>query len=248
MAILGTYFRFSISVREWIGAGGHRLRAGGLPLLRRPRWRRRGPDQPGLDRGRRQHRSSSSCVTVVATRWGPRWWKAAMFGSAAAIAYAFTAALIKDGQRLRGQRLGHAVRALADLRGRRLRAARPLPHAERLPRRPAGRVAVDPRPGRPAGQHLPRHRALRRQPAHLGAVRAPRGPLAPRHVHGRRLPLQLAADHGHEERGQGGRVRRDALPPAEAPPEHPRRGARARPDSTGRTGRHQDGSPPFGSA
>jgi len=34
-------------------------------------------------------------VTVVATRWGPRWWKAAMFGSAAAIAYAFTAALIK---------------------------------------------------------------------------------------------------------------------------------------------------------
>ena len=34
-------------------------------------------------------------VTVVATRWGPRWWKAAMFGSAAAIAFAFTAALIK---------------------------------------------------------------------------------------------------------------------------------------------------------
>jgi hypothetical protein len=32
---------------------------------------------------------------VVATRWGPRWWKAAMFGSSAAIAYAFTAALIK---------------------------------------------------------------------------------------------------------------------------------------------------------
>jgi hypothetical protein len=32
---------------------------------------------------------------VVATRWGPRWWKAAMFGTAAAITYAFTAALIK---------------------------------------------------------------------------------------------------------------------------------------------------------
>jgi len=35
-------------------------------------------------------------LTVVATRWGPRWWKAAMFGSAAAIAFAFTAALIKE--------------------------------------------------------------------------------------------------------------------------------------------------------
>jgi hypothetical protein len=31
----------------------------------------------------------------VATRWGPRWWKAAMFGTAAAMSYAFTAALIK---------------------------------------------------------------------------------------------------------------------------------------------------------
>ncbi len=34
-------------------------------------------------------------LTVVATRYGPRWWKAAMFGTAAAISYAFTAALIK---------------------------------------------------------------------------------------------------------------------------------------------------------
>ena len=33
---------------------------------------------------------------VVATRWGPRWWKAAMFGTAAAVSYAFTAALIKS--------------------------------------------------------------------------------------------------------------------------------------------------------
>ena len=32
---------------------------------------------------------------VVATRWGPRWWKAAMFGSASATSFAFTAALIK---------------------------------------------------------------------------------------------------------------------------------------------------------
>ena len=34
-------------------------------------------------------------LAVVATRWGPRWWKAAMFGTAAAMSYAFTAALIK---------------------------------------------------------------------------------------------------------------------------------------------------------
>ena len=39
--------------------------------------------------------SAAIVVTVVATRWGPRWWKAAMFGSAAAVSFAFTAALIK---------------------------------------------------------------------------------------------------------------------------------------------------------
>ena len=34
-------------------------------------------------------------AAVVATRYGPRWWKAAMFGTSAAISFAFTAALIK---------------------------------------------------------------------------------------------------------------------------------------------------------
>ena len=40
VAILGTYFRFSISLREWIGASRHRLRALRLPLLRRSGRRR----------------------------------------------------------------------------------------------------------------------------------------------------------------------------------------------------------------
>jgi hypothetical protein len=34
-------------------------------------------------------------AAVAATRWGARWWKAAMFGTAAAVSFAFTAALIK---------------------------------------------------------------------------------------------------------------------------------------------------------
>ena len=172
VAILGTYFRFQITYREWIGpapspsgwpassTSPHPAAAEEVPT--NLGWIVVGTTTCGL-----------IVLAVVATRWGPRWWKAAMFGTAAAITYAFTAALIKMVSDYRGQRLGDPVRALADLRRHRLRAARPLPHAERVPRRPAGRLAVDPGPGRPAGQHLPGYRPLRRQPAHVG----PYGPL-----------------------------------------------------------------------
>ena len=91
--ILGTYFRFSISVREWVGAGAIAFGLSGFLYFAAP---------GGGTRCRPISVGSWSAapaflivVTVVATRWGPRWWKAAMFGSAAAIAFAFTAALIK---------------------------------------------------------------------------------------------------------------------------------------------------------
>ena len=70
-----------------------------------------------------------------------------------------------------------------------------------------------------------------------------RGALTAGHVRRRGLPLQLAADHRHEERGQGRGVRRDALAPAEAPapprtiPSGTAGGCRRsrRPDQVGRT-------------
>ncbi len=94
VAILGTYFRFQISVREWVGASAIAFGLSGFLFFAAPGGGTATPTNLGwIVVG-----SASVlliCVTVVATRWGPRWWKAAMFGSSAAIAYAFTAALIK---------------------------------------------------------------------------------------------------------------------------------------------------------
>jgi drug/metabolite transporter (DMT)-like permease len=94
VAILGTWFRFSISVREWIGVSAIAFGLGGFLWFAAPGGGNETPTNLGwIVVG------GSCCflivVTVVATRWGPRWWKAAMFGSAAAISFAFTAALIK---------------------------------------------------------------------------------------------------------------------------------------------------------
>jgi uncharacterized membrane protein len=94
VAILGTYFRFAISVREWIGAGAIALGLGGFLYFAAPG----GGDAVPTDLGWIVVGGSTVALivtAVVATRWGPRWWKAAMFGTAAAISFAFTAALIK---------------------------------------------------------------------------------------------------------------------------------------------------------
>lgn len=94
VAILGTYFRFSISLREWIGASAIAFGLSGFLYFAAPG----GGDEAPTNLGWIVVGGASVfliCATVVATRWGPRWWKAAMFGSSAAIAFAFTAALIK---------------------------------------------------------------------------------------------------------------------------------------------------------
>ena len=93
VAILGTYFRFSISAREWIGAGAIAFGLSGFLFFAAPGGGNEVPTNLGWIVVGRQRPPDR--VTVVATRWGPRWWQAAMFGSSAAISYAFTAALIK---------------------------------------------------------------------------------------------------------------------------------------------------------
>jgi uncharacterized membrane protein len=92
--ILGTYFRFSISIREWVGAGAIAVGLSGFLFFADPG----GGEQVPTDLGWIVVGGCTSALivlAVVATRYGPRWWKAAMFGTAAAISYAFTAALIK---------------------------------------------------------------------------------------------------------------------------------------------------------
>jgi hypothetical protein len=92
--ILGTYFRFSISIREWVGAGAIAIGLSGFLFFADPG----GGEQAPTNLGWIVVGGAASVLivlAVVATRYGPRWWKAAMFGTAAAISYAFTAALIK---------------------------------------------------------------------------------------------------------------------------------------------------------
>jgi uncharacterized membrane protein len=92
--LLATWFRFGIGAREWIGclaaAGGL---AGFLAFA-----------QPGGGNSIPSNfdwiLAGSLCagaitVTVLLALRGPRWWRAAMFGAAGAIGFAFTASLIK---------------------------------------------------------------------------------------------------------------------------------------------------------
>src|SRR5271166_1091454 len=92
--LLATWFRFRIGAREWIGclaaAGG----LAGFLLFAQPGGGTSAPTARGWSV------VGSICgaivlVAIVLARRGPRWWRAAMFGAAGAVGFAFTAALIK---------------------------------------------------------------------------------------------------------------------------------------------------------
>jgi hypothetical protein len=93
--ILATWFGYPIGRREWFGvtvaAGGlagflaFSAPTGGNKLPRNLDWLLVGGSVV-----------AAMIVTTVLALRGPRWWRAAMFGTAAAIAYAFTAALTKE--------------------------------------------------------------------------------------------------------------------------------------------------------
>jgi drug/metabolite transporter (DMT)-like permease len=92
--ILGTYFGYQVTAREWIGVTAIVLGLAGFLAFADPGGGERMPTTRGwVVVG--AIAVSVIVAGVVATRWGPRWWKAAMFGTAAAMSYAFTAALIK---------------------------------------------------------------------------------------------------------------------------------------------------------
>jgi drug/metabolite transporter (DMT)-like permease len=92
--ILGTYFGYRVRAREWIGASAIAAGLSGFLVFAQPGGGRQVPTTEGwLVVGGIS--AAVIAAAVVATRWGPRWWKAAMFGTAAAMSFAFTAALIK---------------------------------------------------------------------------------------------------------------------------------------------------------
>ena len=92
--LLATWFRFRIGFREWLGclaaAGG----LAGFLAFAQPGGGQLTPTNLGwLVVG-------SVCggvilVAIVLALRGPRWWRAAMFGAAGAVGFAFTASLIK---------------------------------------------------------------------------------------------------------------------------------------------------------
>jgi len=92
--LLATWFRFRIGPREWLSclaaAGG----LAGFLVFAKPVGGNLVPS------GREWLVSGSVCggvvvVAVLLALRGPRWWRAAMFGTAGAVGFAFTATLIK---------------------------------------------------------------------------------------------------------------------------------------------------------
>ncbi len=76
VAILGTYFRFSISVREWVGASAIAFGLSGFLFFAAPGGGTADADQPGLDRRRQRqrvpHRASPSLPPAGARAGGRR--------------------------------------------------------------------------------------------------------------------------------------------------------------------------------
>ncbi len=92
--VLGFWFRFPVSAREWLGVAALSVGLSGFLVFADPGG---GTNVPGnlvwAEVG-----GSCAIAMIVATaaaRRGPRWWRAAMFGAAGAVGFAFAAALTK---------------------------------------------------------------------------------------------------------------------------------------------------------
>jgi drug/metabolite transporter (DMT)-like permease len=94
VVLLATWFRFGIGLREWLGCVAAAGGLAGFLIFAQPGGGNLHPSNLGwLVAG-----SVCGGVIVVAVMLalrGPRWWRAAMFGAAGAVGFAFTAALIK---------------------------------------------------------------------------------------------------------------------------------------------------------
>jgi drug/metabolite transporter (DMT)-like permease len=94
VVVLGIWFGFSIGTREWIGvvatSGGL---AGFLYFASPEEGNLSPPTWEWLVAGGAC--AGAIVITIILALRGPRWWRAAMFGTAGAISFAFTAACTK---------------------------------------------------------------------------------------------------------------------------------------------------------
>jgi drug/metabolite transporter (DMT)-like permease len=93
--LLATWFRFRIGWQEWLACVAAAGGLAGFLVFADPRG---GGETPSAFQW---ILTGSLCggavmIAVLAAMRGPRWWRAAMFGAAGAIGFAFTAALIKS--------------------------------------------------------------------------------------------------------------------------------------------------------
>lgn len=95
VAILGLWFRHPLGWRDWAGA---LAAAGGLAAFLALASPGGGTSLPGLSDWSIVSAAcvGSATVAVLLTRFGSAAWRASMFGCSAAIAFAFTAAIIKE--------------------------------------------------------------------------------------------------------------------------------------------------------
>ncbi len=95
VVILGVWFEFPLGWREWIGATAAALGLAGFLVFADPgRGNGRPTSLDWLEVGA-ACAATVVCATLLAQR-GPRWWRAASFGLAGAVAYAFAAACTKE--------------------------------------------------------------------------------------------------------------------------------------------------------
>jgi drug/metabolite transporter (DMT)-like permease len=92
--ILATWFRFRIGPREWLGCMAGAGGLAGFLVFADPSGGASAPTALGwIVVG--SICAAAVTIAVVSARRGPRWWRAAMFGAAGAVGFAFTASLIK---------------------------------------------------------------------------------------------------------------------------------------------------------
>ncbi|MCL4445333.1 MAG: DMT family transporter [Actinobacteria bacterium] len=94
VVILAVWFRFKVGVKEWLGAAAAAVGLAGFLTIAEPRGGNRLPTTSEWIL------TAVLCgvaitIAILLTRTGPRWWRAAMFGSASAVGFAFTASLTK---------------------------------------------------------------------------------------------------------------------------------------------------------
>ena len=93
--ILSVWFDFSLGWREWVGSASAALGLAGFLVFASPTAGNVHPTNAAWVR------VGSACalfvaMAILAAQRGPRWWRAASFGVAGAVAYSFTAACTKE--------------------------------------------------------------------------------------------------------------------------------------------------------